>query len=178
VRRGSSEHIPIPANFARFPLMSREESAKAEGRKVIARNKKARFEYHILDTWEAGIVLAGPEVKSIRAGKVSIGESFARVERGEVWLHDLHISPYDPASRWNADPVRPRKLLLHNREIRKLIGATEQKGLTLVPLELYLSHGLVKISIALARGKKLHDKREDMKKKTMDREVRRAISQS
>ncbi len=158
--------------------MSRDHSDNPDARKVIARNKKARHEYHILESWEAGIVLVGPEVKSIRAGKVSIGEAFARVEQGEVWLHDLHISPYDPASRWNADPVRPRKLLLHNREIRKLIGATEQKGLTLVPLELYLSHGLVKFSLALARGKKLHDKREDLKKKAVERETRRAISQS
>jgi SsrA-binding protein len=158
--------------------MGNTEAEKPDGKKIIARNKKARFEYHILDSWEAGIVLAGPEVKSIRAGKVSIGEAFARVERGEVWLYDLHISPYDPASRWNADPVRPRKLLLHNREIRKLIGATEQKGLTLVPTELYLKHGLVKVGIALARGKKLHDKRDDLKKKAVERETRRAISQS
>lgn len=145
-------------------------------RKTIARNKKALHEYHILESWEAGIVLAGPEVKSIRAGKVSLAESFAKVERGEVWLHGMHISAYDPASRWNEDPVRPRKLLLHNREIRKLIGATEQKGLTLVPLELYLSRGRVKVAIALARGKKLHDKRDDLKRKAIDRETQRAIA--
>jgi SsrA-binding protein len=146
------------------------------GKKTIARNKKALHEYQILETWEAGVVLAGPEVKSIRAGKVSLAESFAKVERGEVWLHGMHISAYDPASRWNEDPVRPRKLLLHNREIRKLIGATEQKGLTLVPLELYLTRGRVKVAIALARGKKLHDKRADLKRKAIDRETQRAIA--
>ena len=152
-----------------------DESA---ARKTIARNKKAFHEYHILEQWEAGVVLVGPEVKSIRGGKVSLAEAFARVERGEVWLHGMHVTPYDPASRWNVDPVRPRKLLMHSREIRKLIGATEQKGLTLVPLELYLHRGYVKLTIGLARGKKLHDKREDLKKKDMEREMRRAISKS
>lgn len=157
---------------------SRGDAAKPAGKKVVARNKKALHEYQILERWEAGIVLIGPEVKSIRNGKVSLGEAYARVDRGEVWLHDLHISAYDPASRWNADPLRPRKLLMHAREIRKLIGATEQKGLTLVPLELYLVRGRVKIELALARGKKLHDKREDLKKKAVAREVERAISRS
>ena len=147
-------------------------------KKTLARNKKALHEYQILETYEAGIALVGPEVKSIRAGKVSLAESFARVERGEVWLHDMHVSPYDPASRWNADPLRARKLLLHTREIRKLIGATEQKGLTLVPLELYLSKGKVKVALALARGKKLHDKRESLKQKDIKREMQRAVSRS
>ena len=147
-------------------------------KKTIARNKKALHEFAILETFEAGIALAGPEVKSIRAGKVSLAESFARVERGEVWLHDMHVSPYDPASRWNADPLRSRKLLLHSREIRKLIGATEQKGLTLVPLELYLHGGYVKVTLALARGKKLHDKRESLKQKDIKREIQRAVSRS
>ena len=147
-------------------------------KKTLARNKKALHEYQILETYEAGIALVGHEVKSIRAGKVSLAESFARVERGEVWLHDMHVSPYDPASRWNADPLRARKLLLHSREIRKLIGATEQKGLTLVPLELYLSKGKVKVALALARGKKLHDKRESLKQKDIKREMQRAVSRS
>jgi SsrA-binding protein len=113
-----------------------------DGRKVIARNRKALHEYAILDRWEAGIVLLGPEVKSIRAGKVSLAEAYARVERGEVWLQDMHVTPYDPASQFNADPVRERKLLLGKREIRRLIGATQQEGLTLVPLDLYLRRGL------------------------------------
>src|SRR5262245_48423864 len=147
-------------------------------KKTLARNKKALHEYSILETFEAGIALVGPEVKSIRAGKVSLAESYARVERGEVWLHGMHVSQYDPASRWNVDPLRPRKLLLHSREIRKLVGATEQKGLTLVPLELYLHRGYVKVSLALARGKKLHDKRESLKRKDLQREIQRAVSRS
>ena len=159
-------------------MESRRSTDKPDVKKTLARNKKALHEYQILETYEAGIALVGPEVKSIRAGKVSLAESFARVERGEVWLHDMHVSPYDPASRWNADPLRARKLLLHTREIRKLIGATEQKGLTLVPLELYLSKGKVKVALALARGKKLHDKRESLKQKDIKREMQRAVSRS
>lgn len=146
-----------------------------DGKKIIARNKRARHEYQILDTWEAGLVLTGPEVKSLRAGRASLAEAFARVERGEVWLHDLHISPYDPASQWNADPVRPRKVLLHRREIRRLIGGVQEKGLTLVPLELYFRRGFAKVTLALARGKKLYDKRETMKRRTAEREVERAF---
>lgn len=144
-------------------------------RKIVARNRKALHEYHVMETWETGIVLAGPEVKSIRAGRASLAESFATVERGEVWIRDLHISPYEPASRENSDPTRPRKLLLHRSEIRRLIGATQQKGLTLVPLDLYLTGGRVKLTLALGRGKKLHDKRETVRRRTADREVERAI---
>ena len=148
---------------------------KAEGKQTVARNKKALHEYHITEQLEAGIVLTGPEVKSIRAGKASLTEAFARVDGGEVWLHDMHVSPYDPASRWNADPVRPRKLLLKSKEIRRLIGATKEKGLTLVPLDLYISRGYVKVSLALARGKKLYDKREDLKRKDARREIERVV---
>jgi SsrA-binding protein len=144
-------------------------------KKTVARNKKALHDYHIVDTYEAGIVLAGPEVKSIRAGKVSLNEAFARVDGNEAWLYGLHISPYDPASRWNVDPTRERKLLLHRREIRRLIGATQQEGFTLVPLELYLKDGRVKVGIALARGKKNYDKRDDMKKRDAEREIQRAV---
>ena len=145
-------------------------------RKSIARNRKATHEYHILDTYEAGIVLAGPEVKSIRAGKVSLAEAFARVDGREAFIYGMHITPYDPASRSNVDPVRTRKLLLHRQEIRRLIGATQQEGFTLVPLELYLKDGLIKIAIALAKGKKNVDKRQDLKKKDAEREMRRAVS--
>ena len=145
-------------------------------RKSIARNRKATHEYHILDTYEAGIVLAGPEVKSIRAGKVSLAEAFARVDGSEAFIYGMHITPYDPASRSNVDPVRTRKLLLHRQEIRRLIGATQQEGFTLVPLELYLKDGLIKIAIALAKGKKNVDKRQDLKKKDAEREMRRAVS--
>ena len=152
--------------------MARE---KGEGKKTIARNKKAIHEYHVIEQLEAGIVLTGPEVKSIRDGKASLAESFARIDNGEVWLYDMHISPYDPASRWNADPTRPRKLLLKSKEIRRLIGATKEKGLTLVPLDLYISRGYVKVSLALAKGKKLYDKREDIKRKDAKREIERVV---
>jgi SsrA-binding protein len=144
-------------------------------RKTVARNKKATHEYHILDTYEAGIVLVGPEVKSIRTGKVSLAEAFARIDGNEAYLHGMHISPYGPASMWNVDPTRPRKLLLNRREIRKLIGATQQEGFTLVPLELYLKDGYVKVALALGRGKKRFDKREDLKKRDAEREMQRAI---
>jgi SsrA-binding protein len=147
---------------------------KPDGRKVIARNKKALHEYQVVETYEAGIALAGPEVKSVREGKVSLSEAFARIDRGEVWLHGMHVSPYGPAGRWNGDPVRERRLLLHRREIRRLIGATQEKGLTLVPLDIYLRGGYVKLTLALARGKKLHDKRETVKRRDAEREMRRA----
>lgn len=148
-----------------------------DGRKVLARNRKALHEYHVEDTWEAGIVLLGPEVKSARAGRISLAGAFAAIDRGELWLHDAHISPYDPASQFNADPLRRRKLLLHRREIRRLIGLTQQKGYTLVPLDMYLREGRIKLTLALARGKKLHDKREALKRKAADREVERAVRQ-
>jgi SsrA-binding protein len=144
-------------------------------KKTVARNKKALHEYHILDTYEAGIVLAGPEVKSIRDGKVSLAESFARIEGNEAFLYGMHISPYDPASRWNVDATRTRKLLLNRREIRRLIGATQQEGFTLIPLELYLKDGYVKVALALGRGKKTYDKREDIKRRDADREIQRAV---
>jgi SsrA-binding protein len=144
-------------------------------KKTVARNKKALHEYHIVDTYEAGIVLAGPEVKSIRAGKVSLTEAFARIDGSEAFLYGMHISPYDPASRENVDPIRPRKLLLNRREIRRLIGATQQEGFTLVPLELYLKDGYVKVEVALGRGKKLYDKRADLKKRDAEREIQRAV---
>jgi len=145
------------------------------GRKVAARNRKARHEYEILDTLDAGMALKGPEVKSIRDGKVSFQDSFARVEGGEVWLHSLHISPYEQANRFNEDPLRPRKLLLKREEIRRLVGKVEEKGLTLVPLEIFFERGYAKVRIAVARGKKLHDKREALRRKTQEREARRAV---
>ena|SRR5690349_19678168 len=146
---------------------------RTDGRKVIARNKKALHDYHIIDSWEAGIALAGPEVKSIRDGKVSLVESFARIDRGEAWLHGMHVTPYNPAAQWNVPPDRPRKLLLHRREIRRLLGATQQEGFTLVPLDLYLSQGLVKLTLALGKGKKNYDKRETIKARDAEREMQR-----
>jgi SsrA-binding protein len=141
----------------------------------IARNPRARHDYHLLETWEAGLVLAGPEVKSLRERKASLTEAYAHVRNGEVWLEGLTISPYQPGSYNNSPPARSRKLLLHKHEIRKLIGATTQKGLTLIPLELYFKDGLAKVAIALGRAKKLHDKREDLKRREAARELARAF---
>ena len=149
-------------------------SVKQE-RKVVARNRKARYEFEILDTYEAGLELRGPEVKSLRAGEVSFQDAFARVAAGEVWLHNLHISPYEAANRFNVDPVRPRRLLLNRQEIRQIAVKTDEKGLTLVPLEIYFSRGYAKLQLAVGRGKKLHDKRETLKRRQQDREARRAM---
>lgn len=147
-----------------------------DGKKVVATNRKARHEYEILDTYEAGLVLKGPEVKSLREGKVAFQDAYARLEGGEVWLHSLHISPYEQANRFNENPLRPRKLLLNRREIRKLVGHVEEKGLTLIPLQIYFRRGYAKITLALARGRKLYDKREKLKRKTQDDEARRAMA--
>ncbi|MEX0837462.1 MAG: SsrA-binding protein SmpB [Gemmatimonadota bacterium] len=145
------------------------------GRQVVARNRKARHEFDILETFEAGLALKGPEVKSLREGKVAFHDAFARIERGEAWLYSLHISPYEQANRANVDPLRTRRLLLHKQEIRKLVGQVEEKGLTLVPLDIYFVRGYAKTTIAVARGRKLHDKREVLKRKQLDREARRAM---
>ena len=157
------------------PLVSDQNGRGEEGRKVVGRNRKARHEYEILDTYEAGMVLRGPEVKSLRAGQVAFRDAFARVDGGEVWLHNLHISPYDQANRANEDPDRVRKLLLNRAEIRRLVNQTEQKGLTLVPLEVYFRKGNAKVIIGVARGRRMYDKREKLKKQTQDREARRAM---
>ena len=154
------------------------QSATAEGRQAIARNKKARFEYEVLETWEAGIVLQGTEVKSLRDGRANLQDAFARVDRGEVWLYNLHISPYEAGNRFNHDPTRTRKLLLHRQQIRKMIGQVEQKGLTLVALDIYFRRGKAKITLALVRGKKLHDKRETLRRRDVEREMERAYKVS
>jgi SsrA-binding protein len=144
--------------------------------KNIATNKKARHEYFIEDTYEAGIALTGTEIKSIRLGKVNIKESFAKIEQGELILYGMHISPYEQGNRFNVDPIRPRKLLLHKQEIRKLIGLTTQKGLTLVPLNIYLNNdGRAKVEIGVARGKKNYDKREDLAKRDAARKMEQAV---
>lgn len=147
----------------------------SDGRKVVARNRKARHEFDILETFEAGLVLKGPEVKSLREGNVSFQDAFAMVENGELWLYNLHISPYEPANRENVDPTRTRKLLLRKHEIAELAEKVHQKGLTLVPLDLYFRRGYAKITLAVAQGRKLHDKREKLKRKTMEREAERAM---
>jgi SsrA-binding protein len=146
-----------------------------DGKKVVASNRKARHEFEILETFEAGLVLRGPEVKSLREGKVGFQDAYARLEGGEVWLHSLHISPYEQANRYNEDPLRPRKLLLNRQEIRRLVGRVEEKGLTLVPLEIYFRRGFAKVTLALARGRRLYDKREKLKRRTQDEEARRAM---
>lgn len=145
-------------------------------KKNVANNKKARHDYFIDDVYEAGIVLTGTEIKSVRAGKVSIKESYAKIQDGEIVLIGMNISPYEQGNRFNAEPLRTRKLLLHKREIRKLLGLTTQKGLTLVPLRMYINeNGLAKIEIAVARGKKNYDKREDIAKRDADRKMEQAL---
>ncbi|MCI8895466.1 MAG: SsrA-binding protein SmpB [Lachnospiraceae bacterium] len=142
-------------------------------RKLIANNKKAYHDYFIEDTWEAGISLAGTEVKSLRMGKCSVKESFIRIENGEVVVYGMHISPYEKGNIFNKDPLRPRKLLLHRYEINKITGKIAEKGYTLVPLQVYFKGSLVKVEIGLAKGKKLYDKRQDIAKKDMKREAER-----
>lgn len=141
--------------------------------KLIANNKKAYHDYFIEDTYEAGIALAGTEVKSLRMGKCSVKESFIRVDKGEVFVYNMHISPYEKGNIFNKDPLRVRKLLLHRAEINKMTGKMAQKGYTLVPLKVYFKGSLVKVEVGLARGKKLYDKREDIAKKDQRRETER-----
>ena len=141
--------------------------------KIVCQNKTARLNYEITDTFEAGIVLVGTEVKSLREGRANLKDSYALVHEGEVYLHDLHISPYNFGNRCNQDPLRVRKLLLHKGEIRRLYGRTREKGFSLIPIKMYFKNGRVKIEIGLGRGKKLYDKREDLKRREADRDIER-----
>jgi SsrA-binding protein len=143
--------------------------------KTVAQNKKANHDFSIEETYEAGIVLQGTEIKSIRNGRVNLKDSYARVERGEVFIHNMHISPYEQGNRYNHEPLRTRKLLLHRGEIGKLIGATKEEGYALVPLKMYLKNGYAKVLIGLGKGKKKYDKREDLKKKEAKRDIERAF---
>jgi len=145
--------------------------------KVVSQNKKANHDYFIEETYEAGLVLQGTEIKSIRLGRVNLKDAFARIEKGEVFLHNMHISPYEQGNRYNHEPLRTRKLLLNRKEINKLIGATKEEGYSLVPIKLYLKNGFAKVLIGLGKGKKKYDKREDLKKKEAKREIERAFSQ-
>ena len=147
--------------------------AKATGIKLIANNKKAFHDYFIEDTYEAGISLAGTDVKSLRMGKCSVQDSFIRVEKGEVYIYGMHISPYEKGNIFNKDPLRVRKLLLHRHEINKIEGKLQEKGLTLGPLKVYFKGSLVKVEVGVARGKKLYDKRQDIAKKDQRREAER-----
>ncbi|MCJ7545930.1 MAG: SsrA-binding protein SmpB [Deltaproteobacteria bacterium] len=144
-----------------------------EGIKVVAQNRKARHNYFIEDSYEAGMVLKGTEVKALREGKVNLKDGYARIKNGELFLIDVHISPYAFGNRLNHDPLRPRKLLMHGGEIHRLMGKVREKGFSLIPLSIYFSHGRAKVSLALAKGKKLYDKRETLKRRAMEKEVER-----
>jgi len=148
-------------------------------KKIIANNKKARHDYFIEEVYEAGMSLTGTEIKSIRQGRVNLKESYAKIEGNELFVYGMHISPYEHGNRFNVDPLRPRKLLLHRQEIRKLIGYTSQKGLTLVPLSVYINErGLAKMELAVARGKKLYDKRDDIAKRDAEMRIRQEMKRS
>ena len=153
------------------------DSARKAAERILADNRKAGHDYHLLETFEAGMVLVGTEVKAIREGRVNLRDSYARVEDGEVWAYNIHISAYSHRGYADHVPTRKRKLLLHAQEIRKLIGKTVERGMTLVPLRMYLKNGRVKLAISLAKGKKTHDKRETIKRREAERESRAAIKE-
>jgi SsrA-binding protein len=147
---------------------------EGKGIKIVAQNRKARHNYFIEESYEAGMVLQGTEVKALREGRANIKDGYARITDGEVFLMDVHISPYAFGNRLNHDPLRPRKLLLHGNEIHRLMGKVKEKGFSLIPLSIYFSHGRAKVALALAKGKKLYDKREALKRKAMEKEVERS----
>lgn len=153
------------------------KSAAREGKRLVCQNKKAYHDYEIVETFEAGMVLLGTEVKSLREGRANLKDSYAKVKKGEVYLYGLHISPYSHASYENHDPERVRKLLLHNYEIKKVLGKTQERGFALIPLKIYFNKGLAKVELALARGKKDYDKRESIKRKEENREMERMRKQ-
>jgi SsrA-binding protein len=162
--------------FARLPLCGGK--AVENKSKVLVTNRKARHDYHIIETFEAGIALAGTEVKSLRDGKGNLKDSFARVENGELYLYNMHISPYEKGNIYNKDPLRTRKLLMHKKQINRLFAQVKEKGLTLIPLQVYLNErGLVKVALALAKGKARYDKREDIKKKDANRQMEKAFKE-
>jgi SsrA-binding protein len=153
--------------------MARKQKPKPDN--LLAQNKKARHDYTIQDTYEAGLALTGTEIKSVRAGKISLKDGFARMRNGELWLENVHISPYTEGNMFNVDPLRNRKLLLHKKELRKITAATAGQGTTIVPLKAYLKHGYAKVLIGIAVGKHNYDKRETLKKRDQDREIARAL---
>jgi SsrA-binding protein len=152
-----------------------ERTGRDKAQRVIAENRKALHDYHVLDSWEAGVALLGTEVKAIREGRVNLRDSFARLDRGELWLMNVHISPYSHAGCDRPDERRQRKLLLHRHEINRLAGQVREKGMTLVPLQLYLKAGRVKVRLALVKGKQAHDKRETIRRREIERETRAAV---
>ena len=155
--------------------MATDKTEREKAQRLIADNRKAFHDYHVLDSWEAGVALLGTEVKAIREGSVNLRDSYARLENGEVWLMNLHISPYSHTGYAHHDERRQRKLLLHRHEIQKLMGRVIERGLTLVPLRMYLLQGRVKVALALVKGKQAHDKRETIRRREVDRETRAAI---
>jgi SsrA-binding protein len=155
--------------------MRAEKTDREKAQRIIADNRKAFHDYHVLDTWEAGVALLGTEVKAIREGRVNLRDSFARLDKGEVWLMNVHISPYSHTGYAHHDERRQRKLLLHRYEIQKITGHVNQKGFTLVPLQLYFKNGRVKVNLALVKGKQAHDKRETIRRREVDRETRAAV---
>ena len=157
--------------------MTAAKTAREDAQKIIAENRKASHDYHFIETFEAGVALLGTEVKSIREGGANLRDSFARIEDGEIWVYNVHINAYRNRGYSDHDPTRRRKLLLHRQEIRKLIGKTVERGMTLVPVRMYLKNGRVKIAVSLAKGKKAHDKRETIKKREADRETRAAVKE-
>ena len=155
--------------------MATDKTDREKAQRLIADNRKALHDYHVLDSWEAGVALLGTEVKAIREGSVNLRDSYARLENGEVWLMNLHISPYSHTGYAHHDERRQRKLLLHRHEIQKLMGRVIERGLTLVPLRMYLNKGRVKVALALVKGKQAHDKRETIRRREVDRETRAAV---
>jgi SsrA-binding protein len=153
--------------------MSKPEEGPPQ--QIVVQNRKARHEYHVLQTWEAGLVLQGTEVKSLRDSKANLQDAYARMDRGELWLFNLHISPYELGNRFNHDPLRPRKLLLHSSEVRKMAGKVETEGLTLVPLDIHFTRGRAKVTLALVKGKKLHDKRDTLRERAVARDAARGL---
>jgi SsrA-binding protein len=155
-----------------------DKGEKSPGIKMVAQNRRARHDYHFVDVLEAGLSLVGTEVKALREGRCSLQDSYAAIDGGELFVFDMHIGPYEAGNRFNHEAKRPRRLLVHKREIRKLFGATSQKGMTLIPLRLYFKRGKAKLEIALARGKRQYDKRESLRRKIQDRETERALSRT
>jgi SsrA-binding protein len=155
--------------------MAAQKTEREKAQRTIAENRKARHDYHILESWEAGVALLGTEVKSIREGRVNLRDSYARIDKGEVWMLNVHISPYSHRGSSEHEELRQRKLLLHRDEIRKMVGKVAEKGLTLVPLELYFKNGRVKVLLGLAKGKQAHDKRETIRRRETERETRAAV---
>ena len=155
--------------------MPQDKTDREAAQRIIADNRKALHDYHVIDTWEAGLVLLGTEVKAIREGSINLRDSFARIERGEAWLENVHISPYSHTGYAHHDERRTRKLLLHRHELQKLAGRVAERGLTLVPLRMYMKKGRVKVALALVKGKQAHDKRETIRRREIDRETRAAV---